>query len=121
MARADPALRLLLAFAAFCAVLFEYRTINGVEAGSALLVVMIALKVLESNGHRDRLVLIMISYFLLFASLLTASGLLTAAYLLLLIWFTTIGLAAAQPPRSAARPAPDRRASPAGCCCNRCR
>jgi transglutaminase-like putative cysteine protease len=85
-------LRLLLAFAAFCAVLFEYRTINGVSAGSALLVVMIALKFLESNGHRDRLVLIMISYFLLFASLLTASGLLTAAYLLLLIWFTTIGL-----------------------------
>ncbi len=85
-------LRLLLAFAAFCAVLFEYRTINGVTAGSALLVVMIALKFLESNGHRDRLVLIMISYFLLFASLLTENSLPTAAYLLLLIWFTTIGL-----------------------------
>ena len=85
-------LRLLLAFVAFCAVLFQYRTINGVEAGSALLVVMIALKFLESNGHRDQLVLIMISYFLLFASLLTESGPLTAAYLLLLIWLTTVGL-----------------------------
>jgi transglutaminase-like putative cysteine protease len=85
-------LRLVLAFIAFCAVLYQYRTINGVEAGSALLVVMIALKFLESNGHRDRLVLIMISYFLLFASLLAETGPLTAAYLLLLIWFTTVGL-----------------------------
>jgi transglutaminase-like putative cysteine protease len=85
-------LRLLLALVAFCCVLFTYRTINGVEAGSALLVVMIALKVLESKGHRDQLVLIMISYFLLFASLLIARGPLTAVYLLLLIWLTTIGL-----------------------------
>jgi len=85
-------LRLLLALVAFCAVLATYRTINGVEAGSALLVVMIALKFLESKGHRDQLVLIMISYFLLFASLLTARGPFTAVYLLLLIWLTTIGL-----------------------------
>ena len=85
-------LRLLLALVAFCVVLFTYRTINGVEAGSALLVVMIALKFLESKGHRDRLVLIMISYFLLFASLLTARAPLSAVYLLLLIWLTTIGL-----------------------------
>jgi transglutaminase-like putative cysteine protease len=85
-------LRLSIAFAAFCGVLFQYRTINGVRAGSALLVVMIALKFLESNGHRDRLVLIMISYFLLFASLLIENGPLTAAYLLLLIWVTTVGL-----------------------------
>jgi transglutaminase-like putative cysteine protease len=85
-------LRLVLAFGAFCAVLFQYRTINGVEAGSALLVVMIALKFLESNGHRDQLVLIMISYFLLFASLLSERGPLTAAYLVLLVWVTTLGL-----------------------------
>jgi transglutaminase-like putative cysteine protease len=85
-------LRLLLALAAFCAVLASYRTINGVEAGSALLVVMIALKVLESKGHRDQLVLIMLSYFLLFASLLTARGPFTALYLLLLVWVTTVGL-----------------------------
>jgi len=85
-------LRLLLALAAFCIVLFSYRTINGVEAGSALLVVMIALKVLESKGRRDQLVLIMLSYFLLFASLLTARGPFTAVYLLLLVWLTTVGL-----------------------------
>src|SRR5881394_166475 len=85
-------LRLLLALVAFGVVLVTYRTINGVEAGSALLVVMMALKFLESRGYRDQLVLIMISYFLLFATLLTARGPLTAAYLLFLIWVTTIGL-----------------------------
>ncbi len=72
--------------------MLSYRTINGVEAGSALLVVMIALKVLESKGRRDQLVLIMLSYFLLFASLLTARGPFTGIYLLLLVWLTTIGL-----------------------------
>jgi len=85
-------LRLLLALGAFCAVLASYRTINGVEAGSALLVVMIALKVLESKGYRDQLMLIMLAYFLLFASLLTARGPFTALYLLLLVWLTTVGL-----------------------------
>jgi transglutaminase-like putative cysteine protease len=85
-------LRLLLAFAAFCAVLIQYRTINGVEAGSALLVVMVALKFLESRSQRDHLVLMMIAYFLMFASLLTERSPLTAAYLLLLVWVATVGL-----------------------------
>ena len=62
--------RLALAVGAFFAVLLQYRTLNGIEAGSALLVVMVALKFLESRNQRDQLVLIMISYFLMFASLL---------------------------------------------------
>ena len=85
-------LRLLLAFFAFFGVLAEYRTINGVEAGSGLLLVMIALKFLESKNHRDQLVLMIISYFLMFASLLTERSLLTAGYLLALVWITTVGL-----------------------------
>ncbi|HUL81287.1 MAG TPA: DUF3488 and transglutaminase-like domain-containing protein [Gammaproteobacteria bacterium] len=85
-------LRLTLTLVAAAVVAITYRTINGVEAGSALLVVMIALKFLESRGHRDQLFLIVISYFLLFATLLTAHGPLTALYLLFLIWLTTIGL-----------------------------
>jgi transglutaminase-like putative cysteine protease len=86
------ALRLALAFVAFCAVLFVYRTVNGVQAGSALLVVMIALKFLETHDHRDQLVLIIIAYFLMFASLLTERSLLTALYLFTLVWITTVGL-----------------------------
>jgi transglutaminase-like putative cysteine protease len=82
----------LLAVAALLGVLAQYRTLNGVEAGSALLVVMVALKFLESRTQRDQLVLIMISYFLLFASLLTDRGPLAAAYVVLLVWLTTVAL-----------------------------
>ncbi len=85
-------LRLALAFVAFFGVLAQYRTINGVDAGSALLVVMIALKFLESHNQRDQLVLIMISYFLLFASLLTARSPLAVAYALVMVWLTTVAL-----------------------------
>jgi len=84
--------RLVLAFAAFTGVLFEYRTLNGVEAGSALLVVMVALKFLESRNQRDQLVLIMICYFLMFAAVLTERGPLVTAYLVALVWLATIAL-----------------------------
>jgi protein-glutamine gamma-glutamyltransferase len=84
--------RLLLAIGAFLAVLLQYRTLNGVEAGSALLVVMVALKFLESRNQRDQLVLIMISYFLLFASLLAERGPLLAVYALVVVWLTTVAL-----------------------------
>ena len=84
--------RLILAFSAFVAVLLRYRTLNGVEAGSALLVVMVALKFLESRNQRDQLVLIMISYFLLFASLLTERGPLMVVYATVLVWLTTVAL-----------------------------
>ena len=46
------AVRLPLAIGTFFAVLFEYRTLNGIAAGSALLVVMIALKVLDRPMDR---------------------------------------------------------------------
>ena len=82
----------VLAVGALVGVLTQYRTLNGVEAGSALLVVMVALKFLESHNQRDQLVLIMISYFLLFASLLTDRGPLAAAYVLVLVWLTTVAL-----------------------------
>jgi transglutaminase-like putative cysteine protease len=84
--------RLPLSFLAFCAVLFQYRTLNGAEAGTALLVVMVALKFLESSNQRDQLVLILISYFMMFASVLTERGPLTAVYLVVLVWVTTVAL-----------------------------
>jgi transglutaminase-like putative cysteine protease len=84
--------RLPLALAAFLGVLFQYRTLNGSEAGTALLVVMVALKFLESASRRDQVVLILISYFMMFASVLTERGPLTAAYLVALVWLTTVAL-----------------------------
>ena len=84
--------RLPLALGSFLAVLFQHRTLNGVEAGSALLVVMVALKVLESRSQRDQLVLIMLCYFLMFAALLADRGPLTVAYVGVLVWLTTVAL-----------------------------
>jgi transglutaminase-like putative cysteine protease len=86
------ALRLLLAFVAFCIVLAHYRTINGVDAGSALLVVMVALKFLEARNQRDQLVLIMIAYFLMFSTLLTDQSPLVVVYVFGLVWLTTVAL-----------------------------
>jgi transglutaminase-like putative cysteine protease len=84
--------RVPLSLTAFLAVLLQYRTLNGIEAGSALLVVMVALKVLESRSQRDQLVLIMICYFLMFAGLLADRGPLTAGYIVLLVWLATVAL-----------------------------
>jgi transglutaminase-like putative cysteine protease len=89
---AGRAVRLLLALIVFAAVVLRYRTVNGVAAGSALLVVMVALKFVESRQDRDQIVLIMIAYFLMFASLPTERSPLTGVYLLVLVWLTTVGL-----------------------------
>ena len=72
--------RIALAILAFGAVLVQYQTINGLSAGTALLIVMVALKYLESKTARDQLVLIIIAYFLLFASLLVDRGFLMVLY-----------------------------------------
>ncbi len=85
-------IRLGLAVITFAAVLAQFHTLNGVEAGSALLVVMVALKFLETRTSRDQLVLMIISYFVLFAGLLRQQSLVVVLYLLGFIWFTTIGL-----------------------------
>jgi transglutaminase-like putative cysteine protease len=84
--------RVAFALLSFAAVLIQYQTINGLEAGTALLIVMVALKFLESRTARDQLVLIIIAYFLLFASLLVDRGVAMVAYLLGFVWFTTVGL-----------------------------
>jgi len=88
----NMAARVALAILSFGAVLAQYRTINGLQAGTALLVVMVALKFLESRTSRDQMVLIIIAYFLLFASLLVDRGVPMVLYLLGFVWFTTVGL-----------------------------
>ena len=85
-------LRILFAFVAFIGVLLEYGTINGVAAGSALLIVMVALKFLEAHSQRDQIVLVILAYFLVFASLLSERSIVVAAYLLAFVWITTAGL-----------------------------
>ena len=69
--RLPPAsLRVVLALMCFIGVLATYQNITGVGPGSALLVVMAALKLMETRKRRDQFVLLFISIFLIMASLL---------------------------------------------------
>ncbi len=63
-------LRVMIAVAAALVVLGTYRTLNGIEAGTALLVLMAGVKLLETRGARDLTVIVFIAWFLLYAALL---------------------------------------------------
>lgn len=82
----------LVTIGAFGAVFFEFRTINGLVPGTALLVVMVSLKFLEARSQRDHMLLTVIAYFLVFASLLAGGGPIKGLYLFAFVWITTLGL-----------------------------
>lgn len=75
-------LRLPLTLSGFTGVLMTYQAISGIEAGSALLLVMAALKLLETRNPRDRIVVVFIAYFLLFAVVLREQAIWSFAWLL---------------------------------------
>jgi transglutaminase-like putative cysteine protease len=85
-------LRSLLAFFALLAVLLEYRTLNGIDAGTALLVVMAGMKLLETRTVRDLTVIVFLAYFSLFAAFLYNQDLLQLPYMLVTAWLLTVTL-----------------------------
>lgn len=76
-------LRSGLALLAMMAVGANFRTLNGLEAGTALLAMMAGMKLLESRVVRDYSILIFIALFLLFAELLYEQNMILLPYLLL--------------------------------------
>jgi len=82
-------LRVPLTLFGFLAVLISYRQVSGLSAGSALLLVMVSMKLLETRGHRDRAVVVFICYFLLFAAFLREQAIWSAGYLLAGVLVTT--------------------------------
>jgi len=85
-------LRILIACGALLGVLFTYRTLNGVEAGTALLVVMAGMKLLETRTVRDLTVIVFLAYFALFSAFLYNQELLRLPYMLLCAWLLTATL-----------------------------
>lgn len=85
-------IRVPLTLLGFIGVFSTYRQISGLDAGSALLLVMTSLKLLETRGHRDRAVVVFICYFLLFAAFLREQPIWSAAYLLAGVLVTTAAL-----------------------------
>ena len=74
--------RLLLLLLASLALLAQFGTLLGREAGSALLVLLLALKFLELHRPRDVTLLVFLAYFLLVVQLLFSQSLPMALYLL---------------------------------------
>jgi transglutaminase-like putative cysteine protease len=68
------------------AVLVSFRTLNGLAAGTALLVAMGALKLVESRGRRDDAIVIGVSLFLLLAAALADQSLPRVPFYLLMAW-----------------------------------
>jgi transglutaminase-like putative cysteine protease len=85
-------LRAPLTILGVAGVIASYRQISGLDAGSALLLVMVAMKLLETRGHRDRAVMVFTCYFLLFAAFLREQAIWSGAYLVTGVLVTTATL-----------------------------
>lgn len=85
-------LKTLFAILGFAMVLASYRTLNGAEAGSALLMTMIALKLTEVQRVRDAVFVIVLAYFLMFAGFLYSQEIPFVAWMLFAGWGLTSAL-----------------------------
>lgn len=91
--RMPPAwVRALAALGGLAAVGVEFRAWGGQEAGTAMLVVMLSLKLTETARKRDGIVLVMLGYVLMIAHFLYSQSLLTGAYTVFAVWVTTATL-----------------------------
>ncbi len=79
-------LKLTLAVMLTATVLAMFHTLNGLNAGSALLVLMGAIKLLEATSRRDRLIVVGVDFYLLLAACLASQDLLRAPLYLLQAW-----------------------------------
>lgn len=67
----------------------HYRTVFGRDAGVALLVVMLGLKLLEMRSLRDAMLLMLLGYFLVITNFLYSQTIPTALYMLVCVWTIT--------------------------------
>jgi transglutaminase-like putative cysteine protease len=100
-----PVTRSLLALAMAAVVLARFHTLNGLTAGTTLLLLMAALKLLETRRTRDELVLIGAGLFLLLAACLDRQDLARAPFYGLQAWLCCAALAVLATPSLNARAA----------------
>lgn len=82
-------LLLTIVAGATAGVYLGYRTIFGRDAGVALLIVMLALKLLETRSQRDAMLLSFLGYFLVITNFLYSQSIPTALYMLICVWVIT--------------------------------
>jgi transglutaminase-like putative cysteine protease len=97
--------RALLALGMAAVVLARFHTLNGLAAGTTLLILMAALKLLETRTLRDELVLTGAGLFLLLAACLDRQGLPRAPLYALQAWGCCAAVAAIATPTLSARAA----------------
>ncbi|MGH8305398.1 MAG: transglutaminaseTgpA domain-containing protein, partial [Steroidobacteraceae bacterium] len=97
--------RIVLALAVVSAVLARFHTLNGLAAGTALLMLMSALKLLETRRRRDHLVLVGAALFLLLAACLDRQSLARTPLYLAQAWVCCAALAVIATPGFGARAA----------------
>jgi transglutaminase-like putative cysteine protease len=108
--------RALIAFALVGGVFARFHTLNGLNPGTALLVMMAAVKLLETFTRRDQYVVLGGTLFLLLAACLDRQGLLRAPLYLLEVWvccaaFGSVAYSGAISANSAPVPRFDNRAA----------
>ncbi len=102
-------LRWLLVGLALAATLGSYQTVLGRQAGVALLVIMLCLKLMEMQRPRDVAVVIGLNYFVVITVFLFDQSLLMGAYMLLVVILITTALVALSRPGSERPPWADLR------------
>jgi transglutaminase-like putative cysteine protease len=85
-------LRIAVSLLAIGLLFVQYRTFNGLAAGTALLCLIAGLKLLETEARRDVYVVTMIVYFLGLAALLQGESFWLLGYLIAVSWLTTTAL-----------------------------
>jgi transglutaminase-like putative cysteine protease len=84
--------RAVVVLAATAGVAVSYRSLTGLDAGTALLTLMASLKLLETRGPRDHVVLVFIGWFLCLASFLYGQGIAAVAWVLPAVWLLSASL-----------------------------
>jgi transglutaminase-like putative cysteine protease len=92
------------ALLAAVAVLARYHTLNGLDAGTAFLALMGALKLVETRAPRDHAVLVFVGYLLCLATLLYGETPGRLAFVLVAVWLLTAALARVHRPLGADAP-----------------
>jgi len=82
----------IVSIASALGILLQYRTLLGRDAGVALLVVMLALKFLETRNQRDGMLLVFLGCFLLVTNFLHTQTIPTAVYTLGCTWLLIANL-----------------------------
>jgi len=87
-------LRTLLAVGSFITIAYIYHTIFGRNAGVALLVIMLCLKLLEMRSSRDFTVVIYLGYFVVITGFLFNQSIVIGFYMMAVVYLLTTALIA---------------------------